>query len=562
MHTPYKLYRASTLALAAALTAVSLFGCTSGGGDVPAASSTPDASASSAASSVPEAEPAVSSAPETAGEASYPIVTDGSVKLRFWIELSGAAAPYISSYSENTALQQMEKDTGIQIEYIHPATGQVQEQFNLLMASGELPDILGSPSLYKGKEFQAMNDGVLIDLSDKIAQWAPDYAALMQEDPEFYREVTDTEGRIPAFFCYKPKGDPANARLLFREDVLQELNAEIPQTIEDYEALFDKMLAAGITPYMLARNGYEIQFISPFGVAAASNTFYKDANGKLYYGQVRPEFKGYLELMNRWFQKGYISKDFTSVDGKQTDTLFDTRQLGTYVSACVAAFNRCKQSGVVLTTAPYPRQEKGQQLHHESQDIWPVQTQASTRAGITSACKNAEAAIRYLNYGYTEKGIELLNWGVEGLNWDWKDGKRVYNDRMLNNEKMGTEAASYIYKCHFFPKYMQLATECHANLLQSPESLAIRFKWSDDPNVDSGYILPPFQMTSEETAKVSKLMTDINTYCDEMVLKFITGAESLDNFDKYVETVKSMGIEEVLEIEQAAYERYMEKSGS
>ena len=42
-----------------------------------------------------------------------------------------------------------------------------------------------------------------------------------------------------------------------------------------------------------------------------------------------------------------------------------------------------------------------------------------------------------------------------------------------------------------------------------------------------------------------------------MMIKFITGAASLDNdWDKYVETVNGMGLIEAIAITQAAYDRY------
>ena len=40
-----------------------------------------------------------------------------------------------------------------------------------------------------------------------------------------------------------------------------------------------------------------------------------------------------------------------------------------------------------------------------------------------------------------------------------------------------------------------------------------------------------------------------------MQLKFITGQESLDNFDAYIEQLKDLGIEEWIAVEQAAYDR-------
>ena len=52
-------------------------------------------------------------------------------------------------------------------------------------------------------------------------------------------------------------------------------------------------------------------------------------------------------------------------------------------------------------------------------------------------------------------------------------------------------------------------------------------------------------------------MTDINTYREEMTYKFITGQESLDNFDAFVEQIKSQGIEDAIQIKQDALDRYL-----
>jgi putative aldouronate transport system substrate-binding protein len=54
-------------------------------------------------------------------------------------------------------------------------------------------------------------------------------------------------------------------------------------------------------------------------------------------------------------------------------------------------------------------------------------------------------------------------------------------------------------------------------------------------------------------------MTEISTYADEMILKFITGAESLDRFDAYAAAINGMGLPELLRSEQGAYDRYLTK---
>ena len=512
---------------------------------------------------------AAASRPAGMTASGYPIVTDGSVTLRYWTILNAAASKFIQSYAENPAYQEMEKRTGVKIQWIHPATGMDKEQFNLLMASGDLPDIIASADYYKGGEFQGLYDGFFLDLTNLIPQFAPDYMKIIRDDAEFFREVSDDAGKICAFYAYKPYGDPPFSRVLLRKDVLAEVGKDIPRTIADYDALFAAMQSKGITPFMLPKTGYARQFIGAFGILAGTYApnvsgncneyFFKDAQGNIFYGQVKPEFKQYLELMNKWYAKGYISKDFTTVDANQINTLFDTKKIGMQINAIVAAFNRGATLGFEVTSAPYPRQKLGDQLHHEDTNIWPLQGKGVMMAAISAKTKYQEAALRWLNYGYTTAGSELMNWGVEGLNYNVVNGKNVYNDLMLNNPKFGTEEASYIYKMHFAPKISQFDTVAHANLLKSPASLASRFLWADDPNVDSSLNLPPYQLNVPEQNLRTRILTQISTYADEMTLKFITGAEPLSNWDAYVATINSMGLTDLLKSEQGAYNRYLAK---
>ena len=54
---------------------------------------------------------------------------------------------------------------------------------------------------------------------------------------------------------------------------------------------------------------------------------------------------------------------------------------------------------------------------------------------------------------------------------------------------------------------------------------------------------------------ISRKLIDINTYQEEMYTKFILGEEPLDNWGKFVDQIKGMGIDEVLTVYQAQYDR-------
>lgn len=489
-------------------------------------------------------------------------VSEEPVTLTYWVPLNANAAKYITSYGENTAYQEAMKEMGIQIEFIHPAIGQEKEEFNLLFLGDELPDIIAYADHYTGGEFQGMRDGVFQDITELVPEYAPDYYKILMEDEEFYRESTDNEGHIVSFNNYKPVGDPPFRRWILNQDLLDEMGCEIPETVADFENMFDKMLERGITPYLLDKTGYEVQLMGMYDLYMNANVRFFQQDGTVKFAPMEDRFKDYLALLNSWYSKGYISKDFSSIQGTEADTLFDTGKLGTYLTAIVMSYNRGQAQGINVVSAPYPRLEEGQKLHWDDCNVWPRTQQNEETAIISKDCKNVEAALKFLNFGYTEKGAELYNWGVEGVNWEWQGEQRVYNDTMLNNPNFGTEEASYIYKVHFAPKVNFPDVECHANLLKSEGALNSRLMWAEDENSDSSLQLPPFQLSEADQQTVAEIGTPIYTYVDEMTLKFITGAEPLENFDAFRETIKSMGIEEVLQLEQSGYDAYMAKKAN
>ena len=71
--------------------------------------------------------------------------------------------------------------------------------------------------------------------------------------------------------------------------------------------------------------------------------------------------------------------------------------------------------------------------------------------------------------------------------------------------------------------------------------------------------MPNGTPTAEESEEYSTIMNEVETYRDEMTNKFILGTESLDNFDQYVETMNSLGLQRAIEIQDAALERYNER---
>ena len=75
-------------------------------------------------------------------------------------------------------------------------------------------------------------------------------------------------------------------------------------------------------------------------------------------------------------------------------------------------------------------------------------------------------------------------------------------------------------------------------------------------NNDRAEEMPPSSVPSDVADEYSSIMTEVNTYLDQMVLSFIMGMEPLDNFDAFVQEMKDLGIETAIEYQQQGLDTY------
>ena len=74
------------------------------------------------------------------------------------------------------------------------------------------------------------------------------------------------------------------------------------------------------------------------------------------------------------------------------------------------------------------------------------------------------------------------------------------------------------------------------------------------------YTMPALVYNADEASTRSTMRTDILNYLKQMKVSFITGEVDIENdkaWNDYVAKVKEMGYDKLMEIEQAAYDRYV-----
>ncbi|WP_072333861.1 MULTISPECIES: ABC transporter substrate-binding protein [unclassified Paenibacillus] len=501
--------------------------------------------------------------PSAGAETQPPKLTN----LTYWVNNHAAAAAQMKTYAEMEMYKELEKITGVKVEFQHPPLDaqQQKEQLNLMFASSQLPDVIETiwTSNYPGGPEKAILDGKIIKLNDLIDKHAPNLKKLLEEHPDWKKQIMTDEGSIYSF-PFLRGGE--KVRVFFgpgiRQDWLDKLNLKMPTTIDEwYQVLkaFKEKDPNGNgkqdeIPFYLdkAMIGVDAPFLGAWGI---NYSFYQ-VGGKVSYGPVQPEYKEFLATMNKWYKEGLLDKDFAAPNDKLYDNKMTTDLLGASVYyngggiGKYANLMKDKDPKFKLVAAPYPVLKAG------DKPIWGQKDFASNGVGaaITTSNKNPIETVKWLDYAYGKEGDLLFNYGKEGVSYKMENGRAVFLDSVMNppsgvslqqsfaKHNRSTWSAPFVMSDNFQIQYLALPTQ--------QEALEV---WSK-PTAERK--MPLVTPTKEESSKFASLMTDIETYRDEMMLKFIMGAEPLENFDKYVKKIQSMGIDDAVKIQQAALERY------
>jgi len=297
-----------------------------------------------------------------------------------------------------------------------------------------------------------------------------------------------------------------------------------------------------------------LPFITAFDVI---RNMYVDNEGKVRYGQIENGYRDFLTVFAQWYREGLIDPDLPTLQQLQVSSKITSGVSGASCGALGSRMGAWILSGRAtnyrfnLAAAPAPSLVKG-----EKPEYVPGMSGAGyTGAAITTACRYPDIAARLLDWGYSEEGFLFNNFGIEGLSWKMENGNPIYTDEVMKNPKgwppaqalaayaRSQESGPFVQDIRYYEQYMSLPEQKEALRVWASENI-------------SKHSLPPITPTQEEASRYARIMNEINTYVAEMEIKFIIGTESLGNWNNYVNTVKRMGIERALEIQNAALERY------
>lgn len=536
---------------------LSLGACGGNGGSSTSSEASPSSTTEESGAAAESGDESQAETAET-GEFQLPIV-DEPTTLSYFVADDSNAAIMTTDWNDNEFYQEMERRTGVHLEFEMVSSADYQTNFNLMIASGNLADMIYVGASYYAEGVDAaIDDGYFLDLTDLVDEYMPNYEKIRTSDIQYELLSTTDSGRLGAVYELRQSKQGPWLGLWIRQDWLDDLGLETPVTFDDYHEVLTafKNEKGATAPLILNFSGSDGEFGTMSGGLNVLNSWQLDETGKVNFGPYMDAWKEYVTIMHQWYTEGLIDPDFMATDERTADMAkVVTGASGVFAALyTMPSVYEAASEDPNMNLAPVnpPVMNEGDEGHIRLRDSY-----TSGNTAISADSENWEVALRWLDYLYTEEGALLANYGVEGDTFEFdENGEPVFTDKILNNENgwtMTQTVASYLCPSAGIANWSDWTRELAGVPEKDQACYDVWSEFSDDWRLPSSVTL-----TQEESTERAALYADISTIVKEQTAQFISGALDIEeNWDAYISALEASGMERAIEITQAAYDRYL-----
>lgn len=236
---------------------------------------------------------------------------------------------------DNPIEQKIEEatNTNLNIEWV--SANNYPDRFNVVLASGDLPDLMLVPDPFSPVFQQAAKQGAFWD----VGPYIDDYPNLKNHIAEIAWDLTAMEGKNYAI--PRPRPSEGDSFFIVRQDWLSNLGLEEPTTSEE---LYEVMRAfshddpdgngkddtVGFVGYI---NDEDMGGFGAFeGVFNGVNGEWGLQDGELVHRAFLPGTRDMLEYLAKAYEEGLIAADFASLQVSQARDMFKAGKAGVNVN--------------------------------------------------------------------------------------------------------------------------------------------------------------------------------------------------------------------------------------
>lgn len=471
--------------------------------------------------------------------------------------------------------------TGVTFNIIRGNFDNEDEKLSTIFASGNLPTII---SIRSDKYVDDLGPrGLFVRLDEYIeAGKMPNLEARMEEYGVAWSDITSSDGHI----YQAPRFSDVqffNPALLMRADLAQECGiiadknnpgpGSVISTVDElYAALACETDKLG-GPALAARDGFASNapdWARWFGTSI--NQYYNPVSKTFEYGPLMARYRTMVEFFAKLRADGILHPDYATLTDAEWSAIHDSGKGGAALENAGWNYNRLRDKGI----------DPGKDFFVQSLTIdgerilWPAPADINVGnvlvVSARSTSEQIEAAIKVIDYLYSDEGAQTIAYGKEGVDWQMgENGKACF---------LGT----WLYRAHAHGycdgKVPEATSFIQASLLDGNPLYRIygygwKGKWSgvDNPDVapdrwnevvnqfiSAGSLVEPaprVQLTPDEISTNAQYGTGLDTYVVEETQKFIDGVTPLNDetWSAFTAQVTALGAQQIVDTYNAALAR-------
>lgn len=495
----------------------------------------------------------------------FPIVNEPKT-----VTMMGRKAAIHGDWDKMEFFTIMEELTNISFKFDTPASEVLEEKKNLALNGGTYAEVLFGTNLNREQQVKYGSQGILLPLEELIDEYCPNILACFEANPGFRESITAPDGHIYAMAQITSAPIALTSSMWVNKEWMDNLGIsddDLPTTTDGFREMLIRFRDEDPNgngqkdeiPFVIfddADKGMSLynRMLPWFGVLSPS--FYADDEGVIHYGMLDENAKTGMEYIHSLYADKLIDNDCFVTGSAEAQAKGADGRVGSGFHALPRfVFGNMASE----EEATYPCNPA------LSSAVNPEQTTTKTTGvsqgtfALTDKCSEETqiAMMRWLDYIYSEEGSWLIHYGTEGRIWERSPINPGMNvsiqpaDGRSSEEVRGGEITPDCgISC---PKWVRPTTEAVWDDIvhQARISWVEKSMWPY-----AKLILPDMYFTTEEQAELDVLGTDLTKYMTENNAKFVTGDQIFDKWDSYVDGYKSMGIDRMIEIYQAAYDRW------
>ncbi len=451
-------------------------------------------------------------------------------------------------WETNLFFTRMQEKTGISFQFNEYGSYSSWTERKAKIAEGtNLPDVLFKAELTPAETQAMYRAGVLIDLKPYLEQYAPDLWKMLQENPEWMDAITLPDGAIAALPAFNRLQN--NDYLWVNTKWTERLGLEIPTTAEELTAVLRAFREKdangnGRADEVLTFIGmWELRFLGhAFGIV--DNDYYVSVrDGQVVSSLDTDENRAFLTWLHTLWEEGLLDHNGFSLSSNLRQITDENKDIPYGMMMAVTP----------LSVIPSKYQENYSILEpmtYEGKQVYRDLTGDVIRGtfAITSACKEPEKLVGWVNEFYTEEGSRMAQYGLEGeefrINsdgtWEWIDDLSTVAQYILPTHTIGTGAvAPGIALEDFQLRYGDAPTQRNIEMM-------------DSVNAFSVLPYPYVYLSDADAAEIARIHGDLSAYAEHAMACFVTGDLELNdaNWETFCRTVHEKGLDDEIAIWQ------------